>query len=303
MKILTVCLNPVIQKTLEVRDFKENSINRTETYFTDISGKGVNVSRCLSQLGCSVTHLTHLGGIHKEQFLSIASMENLELDWVESESEIRYCYTLLNDRIHSVTEIVEEAREVNLKTEYMVRDRFSRIADSYDYIIFTGSKARGYSDEIFPDLVKESKELGKTVLLDLRGPDLIRSLEYAPDFIKPNYDEFCETFSLNEGVEEKMLETAEKYNTTVILTNETEDTLWTEYDSIKKTPILQTTQAVNTTGCGDAFTAGFSRGILLGEHLKEAVCMGHEAARANAENIRPGRIREVVWKPYKKRLS
>ena len=61
--ILTLCLNPVLQKTIVFSmNLEKNCVNRAKSHLFDVSGKGVNVSRVLTQLGIPVLHITQIGG-------------------------------------------------------------------------------------------------------------------------------------------------------------------------------------------------------------------------------------------------
>lgn len=50
MKILCVCLNPAIQRTIVFDDFLINNVNRAKKFREDASGKGVNSCRVLNQI-------------------------------------------------------------------------------------------------------------------------------------------------------------------------------------------------------------------------------------------------------------
>ena len=94
--ILTVCLNPTLQKTLCFPSVTQGEVNRTDNHRLDASGKGINVSRVLTQLGKTAVHLTQLGGELRPLFLSLCKKDKLlgslgTVEWVESKSPIRFC--------------------------------------------------------------------------------------------------------------------------------------------------------------------------------------------------------------------
>lgn len=51
MKVVTVTLNPCIDKTVEIEAFEIGKTNRTLSIRTDIGGKGINVSKILYSFG------------------------------------------------------------------------------------------------------------------------------------------------------------------------------------------------------------------------------------------------------------
>jgi len=72
----------VIQKTIVLNSLKEGEVLRTREYYTHASGKGVNVSRILYQLGENVIHFTHAGGRDRKYFLDLAGSCGLKVEWV-----------------------------------------------------------------------------------------------------------------------------------------------------------------------------------------------------------------------------
>ena len=170
-KYLTVCLNPVLQKTIVLERLWENEVNRSREYYFDASGKGVNTCRVLTELGEDAILISQAGGQHKDLFLKMTEKGGVKCEWVDSHSEIRFCYTLLNKAAGTTTEIVEEAQPVAAETEYAIYTLFlKRINDAHTLII-TGTKAAGFSAKLYPEMVKTAKERGIKVILDLKGDD------------------------------------------------------------------------------------------------------------------------------------
>ncbi len=302
---LTVCLNPVLQKTIIVDSFEEGLVNRSAEYYFDAAGKGIHVSRVLAQLSEEVTHITQLGGIYKPSFLYMVKAERFTFLPVDSEAEIRFCYTILDNKKHITTEIVEQGEVVCARTERSVLTRFHNNLKKNDWLIISGSKAPGFSDELYPEMVRTAKARGKTVLLDLRGDDLLEAVKYRPDFIKLNMREFCATFIpavdpqrrkygsvFSEQVRAKMLQLFRQFGVHTVITNQEQPIIFHRGNRPESFEPRQITP-VNTTGCGDAFTAGFASEYEKTRDIVRAVRRGEECARKNALLVRPGRIKPM----------
>ena len=299
---LTVCMNPTIQKTLRFTGLVMDRVNRTSRHRIDASGKGVNVSRVLSQLGKPCLHLTQLGGALRPLFLDLCGEDRIPLQWVESESPIRFCYTLINDEDHSVTELVEEAEPVAPGTEARLMEAYLRVLDGAAWVIISGTKAAGFSDDVVPEMVRAAKSAGKKVLLDLRGPDLTRSLRYKPDLIKPNLLEFIQTFPPDNAetggapdrearIRAVALGLAEEYRCRIVLTRGAKPVWFAEgrrFSELAFAPV----PPVNTTGSGDAFTAGLAAALDQGAPLTDAVFAGITCGARNAGLLKVGAIRD-----------
>ncbi len=60
--ILTITMNPAIDKTVEIDQFKLDHVNRISKIRLDAAGKGINVSKMVKQLGGRTKTFTFLGG-------------------------------------------------------------------------------------------------------------------------------------------------------------------------------------------------------------------------------------------------
>ncbi|MFP4383873.1 MAG: 1-phosphofructokinase family hexose kinase [Spirochaetia bacterium] len=302
---LTIGLNPVLQKTIILRHLHENEVNRSSEYYLDASGKGINTTRVLSHLGEPVVHLTHAGGRNRDLFLNLAESDGLHIRGVNSNSEIRYGYTLLNRENKTTTEIIEEAYPVKQGTQARLLEEYRDLLPQCEIVTFSGSKAAGYTDDLIPEMVGAAKDADKIVILDVRGSDLLGALKYRPDVIMPNLSEFVRTFMeqdtafLTEHLDDeatlrevgkKMTELYRQFGSVTVLTRGSLATLFVSGNTVERlTP--DRLDPVNTIGCGDAFTAGFASAFLKDSSVSGAVEKGHRCAGMNAVHIRPGVLR------------
>ncbi len=299
---LTVCLNPTIQKTIVLDTLRIADVNRSSEHYLDISGKGINVTRVLVQLREPVIHVTHSGGALAPFFLKQARREGLALKTVATHTPMRICVTLLQKQGGTTTEIVEDGPAVDAATERKIRKILNALIPRCRVVILSGSKAAGYSDTLFPDTVHRAREAGKPVVCDYRGGDLLASLQHGPDIIKPNLTEFIETFfpacdrrardhAILAMVEEKTRQLWHEHRVRCVLTDGGGPVLFCDQTQLRRIepPHLH---PVNTTGCGDAFTAGLTRAFLLSRNLEESVKAGVRCAVRDALTVRPGVIEE-----------
>lgn len=299
---LTVCLNPVLQKTIVISAFEEGVVNRSAEYYFDAAGKGVHVSRVLSQLHEEVVHLTQAGGRFKSVFLRMLKQEAFKLVDIDSGADIRFCYTLLNKKKQTTTEIVEQGEVVAVEIEKAVFGHFQIQLKKCDWLIISGTKAPGFSEELFPNMVKAAKAQGKRVFLDIKGEDLLNSLKHRPDFVKVNTQEFFTTFfpdapvhaqksrpKLAESAGSKIPQLYRQLGIHTIVTNQEHEIIFNQAGEVQ-TLQPRRIEPVNTTGCGDAFTAGFCSEYSRNEDMLRAVRKGEECARRNALLVQPGRI-------------
>jgi 1-phosphofructokinase/tagatose 6-phosphate kinase len=304
---LSVCMNPTLQKTLVFPAIVPDRVNRVREHRLDASGKGINVCRVLSQLGRDCIHLTQLGGILRPLFLELCARDNLKVEWVESGSAIRFCYTLLNAGTHEVTELVEEGDKVEAGTEGRLLEKFSALIPSVSALIVSGSKAAGFSGGIVPEMVWQAKAAGKTVILDTRGADLLESLRWKPDIIKPNLYEFASTYApefiarneiagdpaeIKKKIGALCRDLYGQYGCRIVLTRGASSVWYAGAGTLEEFAV-EPVDPVNTTGSGDAFTAGLAAALEEGASLGEAVALGARCGALNAGILKPGVIRPL----------
>ena len=305
---LSVCVNPTLQKTLIFKDIVLDTVNRAAEHRLDVSGKGINVSRVLNQLGKDCVHLTQLGGSLRPLFLELCAQDGLKVEWVESRSPIRFCYTLINKNAGIVTELVEEGGQVEAGTEERLLEAYEKLLPDISTVIISGSKAAGFSDSLVREMVRRAKAGSLRVILDIRGKDLLECLPLKPDIIKPNLYEFALTFTpefvngneirgdyssepaVKTRIAEICKEIFEKYQSTTILSQGSKAIWYTEQGELAEFEIAPV-EPVNPIGSGDAFTAGLAAALETGKPLREAVAEGARCGRLNAGLIRPGVIR------------
>jgi 1-phosphofructokinase/tagatose 6-phosphate kinase len=299
---LTVSMNPTLQKILCFPSIAIDRVNRSSRHRFDVAGKGLNVCRVLSQLGKPARHLTTLGGDLRPLFLEMSRQEGLPVHWVESGSPIRFCYTLIDEGEGSVTELIENAGAVEEGTEGRLRDAYEKLLADCGTVVIAGTKAPGFSGELVPFMVRRAKEQGRRVVLDLWGKDLLDSLPHNPDVIKPNLEEFAATFApelvcggepaADEAAKETILRICRElyatYRCDIVLTRGIKPVWFVSGGVFDECPVTPAPCIVNTTGSGDAFTAGLASALDAG--LRAAVAEGVRCGALNAGFLRVGTI-------------
>ena len=297
---LSVCLNPVIQKTLVYEHIARGEVNRTSRWRLDASGKGINVTRILSQSGEPVIHLTQLGEPTRDWFLSMCREDGLAVEWVESGSPIRFCTTLIETKHASATELVEEALPVAKETGSRIEARFQSLIAKARMVILSGTVAAGFKPGLIPRLASIASQAGVPLVLDIKKQDLLDSLPSRPLCVKPNLEELAQTIGLpyeqvkdeqaaRALVEKTGREWYDTWGTYLVVTRGSLPTLYWSGSELRECPITPV-KALNPIGSGDAFCAGLARMLAQGASIDEAVKEGTRLGALNAIQLKPGSI-------------
>ena len=298
--VLAVSLSPAFQRIMVFRDFHEDEVNRSSRNTLAVSGKGINVSRVLRDLGRPALNLCQLGGCRVEEFLGLCERENLRLRYIPVDAGIRTCTTIINEAKRTSTELVEETQGVDGSASDAFFSLFMEEKDKHDAVIISGTKAPGFSPGLYPSIVREAVKDGKTVVLDIKGDDLKACLQEHPSIIKPNLFEFCQTFmpgnevlenedseGLRPDVERVAASIYREYGSRCVITRGRFDTWVFDGSGLVSVP-NRDVPVVNTIGCGDTLTAAMTHSLLDGNSLVSSVAFGMECALRKAMHISQG---------------
>ena len=198
MKILCVCLNPAIQRTIVFDDFLINNVNRAKKFREDASGKGVNSCRVLNQIQKNISSvICPLGKENAERFINLSKNSDLNLIPFLIPGEVRECWTLLDSKNKTTTELIvnSEFQNGSPQDEKDFLSLFEKTLPEFDAVLFSGSKSSFWADSLILKIGKIIKNLQKIFLADFWGASLIQVLENStPEIIKINESEFTGTF-------------------------------------------------------------------------------------------------------------
>lgn len=192
----TITLNPCIDKTVVIDGFHYGGMNRVSSSRDDISGKGINVSIALSQLGARVRTL---GIDYKNSTQTVKkSLEkfNIGYESIDVEGTLRVNVKVMDQETSITTEL-------NQKGDYVGADKlkeFDQILEAalenLNILVVTGSVPPGVNTSYYFEIVRKAREKGVKVILDAEGELLMSGLEAKPYLIKPNLYEFEMAFGL-----------------------------------------------------------------------------------------------------------
>jgi sugar/nucleoside kinase (ribokinase family) len=158
---------------------------------------------------------------------------------------------------------------------------------AYDFVHLGGPEFLG--GEAAGRLLRSARDLGATTSLDILAPgdpDMLAwvadALPHA-DYLLPNDEQvlgFTGAASLEEGA--RLL--LERGVGCVAVTQGAKGALVVSAGEVVEVPAFEV-DVVDTTGCGDAFSAGFLRGISLGGDLRAAAMLGCATAAQVAQGL------------------
>lgn len=187
--IVTVTLNPTLDKTLSVPALRPGEVHRARFLRQDIGGKGINVSRALRALGVESVLIGFLGGAIGRAMRDGLAAQGYAQRFIEVPGETRQNLTLLDEETGVYTKINEPGPTVgpeHLAALYALVDELAAAGDLW---ALCGSLPPGAPAGLYADLVTAIQARGAAAILDTSEAALRLGLAARPAGIKPNSEE------------------------------------------------------------------------------------------------------------------
>ena len=260
-KILTVTLNPCIDKTIELSDFKKGEVNRIENSRTDAGGKGINASRVLSECDIKSIALSIVGGKTGELLESLLRSENVQFDFLKTDGETRTNYKVYDSKSFETTDINESGININEDILNEFYQLLIKYLPSTSVLILAGSIPPGCKKTIYSDITTLAKEYEVKVIVDADGELLKYAIDSVPYAIKPNIHELETLIGRELNSEEDIISAISelsKKGISLICVSVGKDGAYFYKDGqvIKTKPLKVNVKSA--VGCGDSMVASIA---------------------------------------------
>ena len=196
--IITVTLNPSLDKTQAIERFVHGGMNRVLESRQDIGGKGINVSVALAGLGEPSVCL----GFNFERGASEIDKAfcnyGINNDFILCPGKVRVNTKIFERDTGIMTEINEKGDVVSQDLFEALKAKIARYAGQADIIVFSGSAPQGLKDECYAELIGSARKSNPdiNIVLDAEGLLLINGIKAGPNIIKPNVFELETAFNV-----------------------------------------------------------------------------------------------------------
>ncbi len=208
--VITVTLNPAMDKTLTIVDFTIGDVNRVSKLRYDIGGKGINVSKVLKNFGIESTCTGFLGGLWKETFQVELTKRKINNSFINISHDTRTNTKIVDSINETYTDVNEPGPNISKveMDEFLIK--FKSLCSPSDIVVLSGGVSPSVSKDIYRKLIKTAKEKGSFVILDADGELLKEGIKEKPDVIKPNEHELELLLNKTLGNEDEIISEATK---------------------------------------------------------------------------------------------
>jgi 1-phosphofructokinase len=186
--IITVTLNPSLDRTIEVAELTRGAMVRATATRLDPGGKGVNVARALAAHQIPTCAVVPLGGAEGAQLTELLEHEGINVCAVPVPGSTRSNVSLVEPD-GTVTKINEPGQVLTDADLDEIVDAVLSVADGADWVVACGSLPPGVPDGFYARL---GRLLPARFAVDTSGPALAAAVTSAPALVKPNRVELAE---------------------------------------------------------------------------------------------------------------
>lgn len=282
--IITVTMNPSIDKLYIVDAFSPFAVMRVKQVNNTAGGKGVNVARVASQMGEPVTATGIIGGFHGQYLETLLHRQSIHSQFTIGPQETRCCINIQETASGQHTEFLEPGPPIDQDTLERFLQQYKQLVVTGQVITLSGSLPAGIPADFYGELIKEAHRFGKQVLLDTSGEPLRKGIESNPDLIKPNREELSQLLGSPISSKEQAIQAAETLRQrgiqTVVVSLGKEGAVMACPEGLFY-GIAPEAQTVNTVGCGDSMIAGFAVGLSRKQSFAQCLKMAIAVSVAN----------------------
>lgn len=274
--IHTLTLNPTLDLTYIVDDFREDDTTRARSMYRAPGGKGINLSRVAQRLG----HPTIALGF-------IAGGTGMEITEMLEQEGVNTWFTPLSDGQTRTNPILQTADGRHIRVSGIGPTANPRAVESLwesvfalrppDWLVVSGSKLEGVPTDFYPKLIAEARRQSIRVVIDADGKDLGDGVRAGATLIKPNRHELerladRKLETLDEVIAASRAAIRDGVQIVAVSLGREGALLVTPTDTIRAVPPEVHVQS--TVGAGDSFLAGLCAKLAEGADPLEALRFG-----------------------------
>jgi 6-phosphofructokinase 2 len=287
-KIITITLNPSIDKTTATDKVVPEKKLRCIHPTYEPGGGGINVSRALQHMDCKSTAMHFAGGYSGNFFKKLLQKENVESIAIPVLANMRTNIIIyekstgLQYRFGMVSEAVQER-------DWKVFLKRLEVQEGYEYVVASGSLPDGVPADFFGKVAAIVKKKNAKLIIDTSGDALKHAVKEGVYLIKPNIGELSNLYGKENLQKEEVVIAARSIiqqggcEIMVVSMGKEGAILISANKSFQVTAPDVTVKS--TVGAGDSMVAGMvlavSKGWELEEVLKYGIACG-TAATINA---------------------
>lgn len=298
--IKTVTMNPAVDKTVEIVNFRVGAVNRISSLRLDAGGKGINVSKTIKALNGSSLATGILAGKSGEYIKSYLDQMEVDNDFIFVKGETRTNLKVVDTLNHTNTDINEPGHvDISLEDLSLLEKSIFYDMHKDGILILSGSVPPNVSSGIYKEWAERAGKSGARVLLDADGELLREGIKSRPYLVKPNINELERLLSrkldnVNDVVAaaKGLLDTGIEI---IAVSLGADGAVFVKRDQAIYAEGLEV-DVRSTVGAGDAMVASLALAFIRDYTFEKAVTLSVATAAANVASYgtQPPKLEDVL---------
>jgi tagatose 6-phosphate kinase len=294
--LLTVTLNPAMDKVYEISGFTTNRVWRPQSVTATAGGKGLNVTRVAHLLGEEVIATGLVGGNNGRFIEDQLNRAGIANRFIRIKNESRTCITITDPQNQTSTEVLEPGPLITGREQANFLRTYQSLVAECSAVTASGSLPAGVPVDFYRELGGIAQRQGKKFILDTSGLALKTAISASASLlymIKPNQEELEALLGRNltrlDDQARVLLELKRKGLELPCVTLGKAGCLAVLEEGVFhfSTPSLP---IINTVGSGDSFVAGCAAGLIRQLSPIKMITLGIACGMANTQFMETGRI-------------
>ena len=189
--ILSLCLNPAIDKSIYLDEFIIGQTNRSIREVQKPGGKGINSAGVLAGLGLDVRVASFISSADEPKIASVLQGWGSSLKAVHVGERLRINLKLIDKSRGEVTEINAAGPQVSQQHLEQMSAMIQEMAPGCEWVLLSGSMPPGCPDDYYQSLMRLIRDAAPScrIALDVPGEPFRLGLLERPELVKPNLEE------------------------------------------------------------------------------------------------------------------
>jgi len=271
--IVTVTLNPSLDRTVEVDRLDRGDVLRTGAPLLEPAGKGVNVARALTAHGVDSVAVLPVGGREGAELSALLDAAGVSARYVPVSGRTRSNLTVAEPG-GTVTKLNEPGLALGHDDLTAITAVVRATAEAATWVVVSGSLPPEISTATFARFVADVRRSGARLAVDTSGDALSAAVEARPDLLKPNLAELAELAGRTLATLADVVSAAEAVRAagvpTVLVSLGAEGGVLVGPDGV----VVGTSRVDvprSTVGAGDSFLAGYLASETAGGAPRDAL--------------------------------
>lgn len=281
--IYTLTLNPSLDYTVTLDNFRIGKMNRASGDFLAPGGKGINVSVVLKNLGLESVALGFIAGFSGDEIERRVREEGCRTDFIRLKDG--YSRINVNISMGKESEINARGPEITRENTEALFGKLDGLAQN-DILVLAGSIPSGLPTDIYEQILSRLKSKNLKAVVDAEKDLLVNALKYRPFLIKPNLDELGAVFGVRLKTGDEVVHYAKRLQKmgaeNILVSMAGDGAVLVTSDGKVLRALPPSGRVVSAVGAGDSMVAGFLAGYLKTGSYENALRVGICAGSATA---------------------